>query len=59
MLTTLVVAGAIADLTYNSDALHEEMTAGGVNANIRLMSTRKHFLAVDHQLYRKCKLAAH
>lgn len=49
----------LADLTYDSDALHEEMTAGGVNANIRLMSTRKHFLAVDHELYRKRKLAAH
>ncbi|MFC5386981.1 transposase, partial [Aquamicrobium segne] len=38
---------------YDGDALHDEMAARGVIANIRLMPTRKRFPAFDHQLYRK------
>lgn len=43
----------LADRAYDSDALHHEMAAKGVIANIRLMPTRKRFPAFDHILYRK------
>src|SRR5690606_26519505 len=41
------------DRAYDSDALHAEMAARSVIANIRLMPTRKRFPAFDHELYRK------
>lgn len=43
----------LADRAYDSDALHAEMAARSVIANIRLMPTRKRFPAFDHELYRK------
>ena len=43
----------LADRAYDSDALHLQMAARGIIANIRLMPTRKRFPAFDRELYRK------
>ncbi len=54
MLETLCKGQVLlADRAYDSDALHRDMAAKGVIANIKLMPTRKRFPAFDHALYRK------